>query len=126
LWAAAHDFVEAVAKAGVVRLRPILMTSIALIAGMIPIAVGLNEASKQRTGMGVAVIGGVISSTLLTLIVVPAAFSYIERFRRWSLRRARKAAGLPEFDIEDTAANGKAGAHAPAADKVHAASTQAH
>ena len=119
-----HDFVEAVAKAGVVRLRPILMTSIALIAGMIPIAIGLNEASKQRTGMGVAVIGGVISSTLLTLIVVPAAFSYIERFRRWSLRRARLAAGLPEFDEEDTTQS-KAAAQAPV-NKAHGASTQAH
>lgn len=97
------DFKEAVVKAGVVRLRPILMTSLALIAGMIPIAIGLNEASKQRTGMGIAVIGGVISSTLLTLVVVPAAFSYIERFRRWSLRHVRRLVGLPE--TETPAAN---------------------
>jgi HAE1 family hydrophobic/amphiphilic exporter-1 len=62
------------------------MTSIALIAGMIPVAIGLNEASKQRTSMGVAVIGGLISSTLLTLIVVPAVFAYVDRFRLWSGR----------------------------------------
>jgi len=75
---------EALIAAGKVRLRPILMTSIALIAGMVPVAIGLNEASKQRTSMGVAVIGGLISSTLLTLIVVPAVFSYVDRFRIWS------------------------------------------
>jgi HAE1 family hydrophobic/amphiphilic exporter-1 len=65
------------------RLRPILMTSFALIAGTIPIAIGLNEASAQRTSMGVAIIGGLISSTVLTLIVVPAAFGYIDDFRKW-------------------------------------------
>ncbi len=92
------DFKSAVIRAGVVRLRPILMTSIALIAGMIPIAIGLNEAARQRTGMGIAVIGGVITSTLLTLVVVPAAFSYIERFRRWSLRRVRSKVGLDKVE----------------------------
>lgn len=74
---------EAVIRAGKTRLRPILMTSLALIAGMVPVAIGLNEASKQRTSLGIAVIGGVISSTLLTLVVVPAAFSYVDRFGRW-------------------------------------------
>ena len=75
---------DALIAAGKVRLRPILMTSIALIAGTIPVAIGLNESSKQRTAMGYAIIGGLISSTLLTLIVIPAAFSYIDRFRVWS------------------------------------------
>jgi HAE1 family hydrophobic/amphiphilic exporter-1 len=87
---------EAVIEAGRVRLRPILMTTLALIAGMLPIAIGINEASKQRTAMGVAVVGGLISSTLLTLLVVPAAFSYFERYRRWSLRKVRGTVGLPE------------------------------
>ncbi len=61
-----------------------LMTTMALIAGSLPIAMGLNEASKQRTSMGFAIIGGLISSTVLTLFVVPAAFSYVDRFRVWS------------------------------------------
>ncbi len=74
---------EAVYKAGIVRLRPILMTSIAMIAGMIPIAIGLNEASKSRTAMGIAIIGGLIVSTLITLVVVPAIFGYVDRFREW-------------------------------------------
>lgn len=75
---------EAIIASGKARLRPILMTSFALIGGMLPLAIGLNEASKQRTSMGIAVIGGLISSTLLTLVVIPAAYSYVERFRVWS------------------------------------------
>lgn len=77
------DRTEAIVRAGRTRLRPILMTSIALIAGTLPLAIGLNEASSQRTSMGVALIGGVITSTLLTLIVIPAAFIFIDRFRQW-------------------------------------------
>ncbi len=76
----------ALLKACKTRLRPILMTSLALIAGMIPIAIGLNEASAQRTSMGVALIGGLVSSTLLTLVVVPAAYGYIDIFRNFTNR----------------------------------------
>lgn len=82
---------EALLLAGRTRLRPILMTTMALIAGTLPIALGLNEASRQRTSMGVAIIGGLISSTLLTLVVVPAAFSYIDRFRLWSKSLMKRA-----------------------------------
>lgn len=78
------DRSSALIKAGTTRLRPILMTTMALIAGTIPIALGLNEASRQRTSMGIAIIGGLISSTILTLVVVPAAYSYIDRFRLWT------------------------------------------
>lgn len=74
---------DAIYNAGRIRLRPILMTSFAMIAGTIPIALGLNEASKARTAMGIAIIGGLIGSTLITLIVVPAIFGYIDRFRDW-------------------------------------------
>lgn len=77
---------EAMILAGRTRLRPILMTTVALIAGMLPIAIGLNEVSKQRTPMGVAIIGGLITSTLLSLLVVPAVYSYMERFREWSAK----------------------------------------
>jgi len=75
---------EALVKAGRTRLRPILMTSLALIAGTVPIAVGMTALGTQRQSMGVAIIGGVLSSTLLTLVVVPAAYAYIEKFRVWS------------------------------------------
>lgn len=80
------DREKALIEAGRVRLRPILMTSLALIAGILPIAIGLNEASAQRTSMGVAIVGGLISSTLLSLIVVPAAFGYVDDFRQFCRR----------------------------------------
>jgi HAE1 family hydrophobic/amphiphilic exporter-1 len=82
--------VEALLEAGRVRLRPILMTSFALIAGTLPAAIGLNEASRTRTAMGVAIIGGIISSTILTLIVVPAVFTYVDRFRIWANKLGAK------------------------------------
>lgn len=81
---------EALLKACRTRLRPILMTSFALISGMIPIAIGLNEASAMRTSMGVAIIGGVISSTMLTLVVVPAAFGFINEFKNWLTKSLSK------------------------------------
>ncbi|PJZ27501.1 multidrug transporter AcrB [Leptospira hartskeerlii] len=74
---------EAIFEAGVVRLRPILMTSIAMIMGTVPIALGLGEAAKSRTAMGIAIIGGLILSTLVTLIVVPSIFGGIDKFREW-------------------------------------------
>ena len=83
LIARGSDIRSAIMEAGKTRLRPIIMTSIALISGMLPVAIGLNEASKSRTSMGIAVIGGLITSTLLTLLVVPAAYAYIERFRHF-------------------------------------------
>lgn len=75
------ELLDAVLDAGRTRLRPILMTSGALVAGMGAVAAGLNEASAQRTGMGWAVIGGLISSTLLSLFVVPAAYALIDRVK---------------------------------------------
>jgi HAE1 family hydrophobic/amphiphilic exporter-1 len=87
---------DAMLASGKTRLRPILMTTMALIAGMLPIAIGLNEASKQRTSMGVAVIGGLISSTVLSLVVVPAAYLYIEQFRQFCLRMGRRFRGSSE------------------------------
>lgn len=74
---------EAIVTACTVRLRPILMTALSLVAGMMPVAIGLNEASSQRTSMGIAVIGGVISSTLLTLVLIPAVYQYIDKFKRF-------------------------------------------
>ncbi|MCK6599271.1 MAG: efflux RND transporter permease subunit [Bdellovibrionaceae bacterium] len=80
----------ALIKACRTRLRPILMTSFALIAGTLPIAIGLTELGAQRQSMGVSIIGGVVSSTLLTLIVVPAAFGYIENFSQRMRKLAKK------------------------------------
>ncbi|MFZ4404896.1 MAG: efflux RND transporter permease subunit [Pseudobdellovibrionaceae bacterium] len=80
------DMRQAVIEGCKTRLRPILMTSFALIAGMMPVAIGLNEASSQRTSLGIAVVSGVLISTVLTLVMIPAVFSYIERGRQWMIR----------------------------------------
>ena len=76
---------EAILQAGPVRLRPILMTTIAMVFGMLPVALGLGEGAETRSPMGIAVIGGLLTSLFLTLVVVPSAYDlfddWIERFR---------------------------------------------
>ena len=62
-----------------VRLRPILMTTLAMVFGMVPLAFAITEGSEQRAPMGQAVIGGVLTSSLLTLVVVPVVYCYIGR-----------------------------------------------
>jgi len=75
---------DALLAAGQVRLRPILMTTAAMIFGMLPLAIGLGEGAEQQAPMGRAIIGGVITSTLLTLVVVPVIYSYLDAWeRRW-------------------------------------------
>jgi hydrophobic/amphiphilic exporter-1 (mainly G- bacteria), HAE1 family len=69
---------EALLQAAEIRLRPILMTTLAMVFGMIPLAVGLGEGSEQRAPLAHAVIGGVIASTLLTLLVVPVLYSVLD------------------------------------------------
>lgn len=90
------DVKEALVKAGETRLRPIIMTSLALIAGMVPVAIGLNEASKSRTSLGIVVIGGTISSTLLTLYVIPALHLYVDRFQNWFMKHYHRIFGNDE------------------------------
>ena len=70
---------EALVEAGTVRLRPILMTTAAMIGGMMPVALALSAGGEQRAPMAVAVIGGLITSTLLTLVVVPVAYQLLDR-----------------------------------------------
>ena len=77
---------EALKMAGKVRLRPILMTTFALIAGMLPVALALTEVGKFRQSMGIAMEGGLISSLFLTLIIIPSVFGYVDDFRLWLLR----------------------------------------
>jgi HAE1 family hydrophobic/amphiphilic exporter-1 len=72
---------EALLVAGPIRLRPILMTTAAMILGMLPVALGLGEGGEGRAPMAVVVIGGLVTSTMLTLVVVPVVFSLIEGLR---------------------------------------------
>ncbi len=81
----------ALLEAGPIRLRPILMTTFAAGGGMLPIAFGHGEGGEARSPMGVAVIGGLLMSTVLTLVVVPCFFSLVEEWKaRWVNRRSRK------------------------------------
>ena len=77
---------EALLLAAKVRLRPILMTTLAMIFGMVPLAFALTEGSEQRAPMGQAVIGGVITSSLLTLVVVPVVYCYMDDLGEWFKR----------------------------------------
>ncbi|GHD58930.1 efflux RND transporter permease subunit [Jeongeupia chitinilytica] len=82
--------IDAIAEAGRVRLRPILMTTAAMVVGMLPLAFALGEGSEQRAPMAHAIIGGVITSTLLTLVVVPVVFTWLDDLGAWLLRRFGK------------------------------------
>ena len=78
---------EALIEAGGIRLRPILMTTFALIAGMVPVALGRGEGAQFRAPLGVAVIGGVITSTFLTLLVIPTGYEILDEWRHWFMQR---------------------------------------
>ena len=85
----------AILEAAEVRLRPILMTTLAMVFGMLPLALGLSEGSEQRAPMGQAVIGGVMTSSILTLVVVPVMYTYLDDMTAWFGQRgaAKVAAG---------------------------------
>jgi len=83
---------DAILAAGQVRLRPILMTTLAMIFGMLPMAIGSADGGEQNAPMGRAVIGGVITSTLLTLVVVPVIYTYLDTWGRWIKARLVKPA----------------------------------
>ncbi len=89
---------EALIEAGRIRLRPIMMTTLALIAGMVPVALGYGEGADFRAPLGRAVIGGVVASTVLTLVVIPTVYEIMEQWRSRLLRRfglrAREAPAL--------------------------------
>lgn len=92
---------DAIIQAAHIRLRPILMTTLAMIFGMLPLALALGEGAEQRAPMGQAVIGGTITSTLLTLVVVPVVYTFLDdaatKLRAWNTERKAKkhATNLP-------------------------------
>jgi HAE1 family hydrophobic/amphiphilic exporter-1 len=82
---------DAILTAGPIRLRPILMTTFAMVFGMLPLALGLGPGAEIRAPMARAAIGGIISSTLLTLVVVPVTYTIIEDFVNLFRRRKQSA-----------------------------------
>jgi len=101
------DIADALLQAGLVRMRPIIMTTAAMIFGMLPLALALSEGGEIQAPMGRAIIGGVITSTLLTLVVVPVLYSYLVRDRK----RAATAAAVP---AREASAGGAIAARMPA------------
>ena len=84
---------EALLESGHKRARPIVMTSVAMVAGMLPVAIGWGGDSEFRAPMAIAVIGGLLTSTVLTLVVVPAVFTILDDFERWLAPRASRLLG---------------------------------
>ena len=75
-----YSFIDSVVKAATIRLRPILMTSFATIFGILPIAIGLGAGAESRRPLGLAVVGGMLFSTFLTLVIVPVVYTLLARF----------------------------------------------
>jgi multidrug efflux pump subunit AcrB len=97
---------EALLQAGMTRMRPIVMTTLAMVFGMLPLALALNDGGEIQAPMGRAIIGGVITSTLLTLVVVPVLYSYL-------VRGSKKA--LSPFALATQATQATPAAQPPAA-----------
>jgi hydrophobic/amphiphilic exporter-1 (mainly G- bacteria), HAE1 family len=97
---------DAIREAGQVRLRPILMTTLAMIFGMLPMATGVGQGGEILAPMGRAVIGGVITSTILTLLVVPVLYTYIYSFSEKVKAYWHKGSPAPEPRPAETPASG--------------------
>jgi hydrophobic/amphiphilic exporter-1 (mainly G- bacteria), HAE1 family len=102
---------EALIEAGAIRLRPILMTTFALIAGMVPVALGGGEGAQFRAPLGVAIIGGVLTSTMLTLLVIPTFYEVMDEARHWL---AGKFGFTPPMTAEHPIPHGSHGHAVPA------------
>ena len=101
--AAGMDRAAALLKAGRIRLRPIIMTTVAMIFGMLPLAFAIGEGAEQRAPMARAVIGGLITSTLLTLFVVPVVYSMLDDLA--GLRSKKKAPVVEQTELEPVGAD---------------------
>jgi hydrophobic/amphiphilic exporter-1 (mainly G- bacteria), HAE1 family len=86
---------EAIFEACVVRFRPIMMTTMAALVGTLPIAMGYGAGAESRRPLGLAVVGGLLFSQMLTLYVTPVTYTYMEQFRQWVARRRTKAEHPP-------------------------------
>src|SRR5439155_7222182 len=87
---------EAVLTAGPTRLRPILMTTMATVFGMLPIAIGFGKGSETQAPMATAVIGGLTTSTMLTLFVIPTVYTLFDDLARW-FRKDKRDLDRPEL-----------------------------
>ncbi|MBI5257032.1 MAG: efflux RND transporter permease subunit [Burkholderiales bacterium] len=104
---------EALLQAGLIRMRPIIMTTAAMVFGMLPLALALNDGGEIQAPMGRAIIGGVITSTLLTLIVVPVLYSYLVREKK-PAAAADASPVVPASPLSPSVGGGMLPQHAPA------------
>jgi multidrug efflux pump len=86
---------DAVAEAAKIRLRPILMTSLATVFGILPIAIGLGAGAEARRPLGIAVVGGMLFSTFLTLVLVPVVYTYLGRYTKVDVREPAATVPAP-------------------------------
>jgi multidrug efflux pump subunit AcrB len=99
---AGADVADALLQAGLVRMRPIVMTTAAMVFGMLPMALAVNDGGEIQAPMGRAIIGGVLTSTLLTLVVVPVIYSYLVGWRRGGPAAVGAGGGaLPPLAVAD-------------------------
>ena len=87
---------DAVFQACLLRFRPIMMTTMAAMLGALPLAIGFGEGSEMRRPLGIAIVGGLLVSQLLTLYTTPVVYLYMDRFRLWARRRWARIYQTPE------------------------------
>ncbi|MEP7002722.1 MAG: efflux RND transporter permease subunit, partial [bacterium] len=93
---------DAIVQAAMVRFRPIMMTSVAAIVGTLPIAIGVGASASSRRGLGIAVVGGLAFSQMVTLYVTPVFYTYLDDLQSWL---GRVASRLPWSSRETPAAD---------------------
>ena len=91
---------EAIYQACLVRFRPIMMTTLAALFGALPLAIGLGVGSELRRPLGIAIVGGLIVSQVLTLFTTPVVYLALERLRSWGLKSGRVGAQVPGMLVE--------------------------
>jgi len=95
---------EALIDAGAKRARPIVMTTVAMIAGMMPIAAGFGADADFRSPMAIAVVGGLVTSTLLSLVVIPSVFTVFDDLQHWVVPRLKRLLASDGREPETTSA----------------------
>ena len=86
---------DAIYQACVLRFRPIMMTTLAAMFGAIPLALGFGEGAEMRRPLGIAIVGGLLVSQILTLYTTPVVYLYLDRFRLWAARKWRRGPAAP-------------------------------
>ena len=86
---------DAIYEACLLRFRPIMMTTMAAMLGALPLALGTGDGAELRRPLGIAIVGGLIVSQLLTLYTTPVVYLYLDRFRLWAQRRWKRDRPVP-------------------------------